>query len=100
MGHFVYDTEWSATVESDKEWGIHFRKIVILMLILRKKLKSNLLPKPIIFKILQLLSASYIEQKYVPWELEQQNTQKLPDTKDGFSGNNTKWSFNSICLLF
>ena len=69
MGHFIYDTEWSATVESDKEWGIHFRKIVILMLILRKELKSNLLPKPIIFKILQLLSASYIEQKYVPWEM-------------------------------
>ena len=67
QGIFIYDKIWSASKESDEEWGIEFRKIVILLLMIRKSMQKTI-PKPIIFLILSFLSGMFIDDKSVPWE--------------------------------
>jgi len=68
-GVFWVEKPWSATVESDKEWGSRLRSIVLTLLLIRKR-KENLiskLPKPLIFLIVTIISESVIESQDFDW---------------------------------
>eukprot|EP01091_Cochliopodium_minus_P010000 TRINITY_DN2590_c0_g1_i2.p1 TRINITY_DN2590_c0_g1~~TRINITY_DN2590_c0_g1_i2.p1 ORF type:complete len:126 (-),score=13.22 TRINITY_DN2590_c0_g1_i2:128-505(-) len=65
---FYFEQPWHPNVEADNHWGKYFKRIVLLLLMIRKRSKTieTLLPKCILIKILHDLSNIYLEDRKIP----------------------------------